>query len=337
MKKKLAPVLVVLALVAVGVGGYLMGQRSNAPTVENPPAESSTPAEPTPEVKQDAAPGTTPTTPAVETTSPEPSVDMMAFEEFGYELRVISDELMLYKLPIESEEYENHSVYEGQIFNNVEISKNEEWYRIYSANNAVSYIKNDPNCVVINFEHSAGGFTTTVEKVYLKSEYHDTGVNAYDNYTTGVGQNILFKATWNNGTGYLCVGVGYGDASDYIQILDIATSQIGYVEADKFTWTLEESSTPKVEVEQPKQEVETPKVEVEQPKQEVETPKVEQPKQEDPKQEQNTSENQGNSSGLPDWLLNDPAHDNGTDVEDDPGLEGGHVGNGPGDGITWNN
>ena len=61
MKKKLVPVLVVLALIAVGAGGYFMGQRSNAPTADNPPAQSSTP-----------------TTPAAETTSPEPSAEPIA-------------------------------------------------------------------------------------------------------------------------------------------------------------------------------------------------------------------------------------------------------------------
>lgn len=58
MKKKIVPVLVVLALVIVGVGGYLMGQKSNNPVVETPPAQSSTPE-------------ATPTTPVVETSSPE--------------------------------------------------------------------------------------------------------------------------------------------------------------------------------------------------------------------------------------------------------------------------
>ena len=60
MKKKIVLVLVVLALVAVGGAGYFMGQQSNAPAAETPPAQSS-------------APEATPTTPVVETTSPEPT------------------------------------------------------------------------------------------------------------------------------------------------------------------------------------------------------------------------------------------------------------------------
>lgn len=41
MKKKIIPVLIVLILVIVGVGGYLMGQL-NTPAAETPPAQSST-------------------------------------------------------------------------------------------------------------------------------------------------------------------------------------------------------------------------------------------------------------------------------------------------------
>lgn len=66
MKKKLVPVLVVLALVGVGVGGYMMGQQSNFPVVETPPAESSIP-----EVQTDAAPEATPAA----TTTPEPPAE----------------------------------------------------------------------------------------------------------------------------------------------------------------------------------------------------------------------------------------------------------------------
>ena len=68
MKKKIVPVLVVLALVAVGGAGYFMGQQSNAPAAETPPAESSTP-----EVTPDTTPDATPTTPVTEMTSPEPT------------------------------------------------------------------------------------------------------------------------------------------------------------------------------------------------------------------------------------------------------------------------
>ena len=58
MKKKIAPALVVLALIAVGIGGYFLGRQSNLPAVETPPAESSTPE-------------ATPTTPVAEMTSME--------------------------------------------------------------------------------------------------------------------------------------------------------------------------------------------------------------------------------------------------------------------------
>ena len=68
--KKLVSVLVILTLIAVGVGSYLMGQHSMAPTVENSPVQISTPTKPTPE--------TTPATPAVETTSPKLSVAPVA-------------------------------------------------------------------------------------------------------------------------------------------------------------------------------------------------------------------------------------------------------------------
>lgn len=70
MKKKIVPVLVVLALVVVGVGGYMMGQQSNNTVVETPPTESSTPVAVAPEAKPDAAPEATPVV-----TTPEPPAE----------------------------------------------------------------------------------------------------------------------------------------------------------------------------------------------------------------------------------------------------------------------
>ena len=66
MKKKLVPVLVVLALVAVGGFGYFMGQQSIPPAVETLPAESS-------EVQTDAAPQASPITAAPRSLPPLPS------------------------------------------------------------------------------------------------------------------------------------------------------------------------------------------------------------------------------------------------------------------------
>ena len=68
MKKKIVPVLVVLALVTVGIGSYFLGQQSNSPVVETPPAQSSTP-----EAKPDVTPIATPSSePTPETIVPEP-------------------------------------------------------------------------------------------------------------------------------------------------------------------------------------------------------------------------------------------------------------------------
>lgn len=73
MKKKIVPILVVLALVIVGIGGYFLGREFNtSPSLETPPAESSTP---------EVTPDTTPeATPVVETTSPEPAPETETME-----------------------------------------------------------------------------------------------------------------------------------------------------------------------------------------------------------------------------------------------------------------
>lgn len=68
--KKALPILIVLALiVAVGLG-YFMGQRSNAPTAETPPAESSTP-----DATQTASPEQ----------STEPEIDLLSYFQRAYD------------------------------------------------------------------------------------------------------------------------------------------------------------------------------------------------------------------------------------------------------------
>lgn len=97
--KKFVPVLVVLALVVVGGLGYFMGQQSNAPAAETPPAESSTP-----EVTPDTTPEVTPTTPAVETTFPEPTpetVEHLQGDELTTYFQQVYDLVMEQQIPQE--------------------------------------------------------------------------------------------------------------------------------------------------------------------------------------------------------------------------------------------
>lgn len=165
MKKKLVPVLVVLALIAVGVGGYFIGQQSNDPTVENPPAESSTP-----EVKT------------------EPSVEPVADTA-------------------------------------IELSTPQE----------------QP-------------FKETLYTVYVKNDYlkNGSGVPVWDKYKVDASLGInglqkeVFKTSANAGVPYVVVGVGYGDADGYLQILDISSGATGYSNENWFTQELAE-----VEVQKP--------------------------------------------------------------------------------------
>lgn len=104
MKKRIAPILVVLALVVVGGLGYFMGQRSNEPTIESPPAESSTP-EVTPEVEPVSSEPVVEPTP--ETVSPEPSVEPtleqdeeeMVFRDTLYQCIVMAEKMPAYSTP----------------------------------------------------------------------------------------------------------------------------------------------------------------------------------------------------------------------------------------------
>lgn len=98
MKKKLVPILVVLALVIVGVGSYFLGQRSNESTIENPPAQSSTP-EATPDA---TTPEATPSEPDSVMTS-EPITEELSVEElnpyFAMVYELIWDDPMYYHTP----------------------------------------------------------------------------------------------------------------------------------------------------------------------------------------------------------------------------------------------
>ena len=165
MKKKLVPVLVVLALIAVGVGGYFMGQRSNSPTVENPPAESSTP-----EIKT------------------EPSVEPVA-----------------------------------------------------DTTTELSTPQEQP-------------FKETLYTVYVKNDYlkNGSGVPVWDKYKVDASLGInglqkeVFKTSANAGVPYVVIGIGYGDAEGYLQILDISSGATGYSNENWFTQELAE-----VEVQKP--------------------------------------------------------------------------------------
>ncbi len=332
MKKKIVPVLVVLALVVVGVGGYFLGREfSTSPSLETPPAQSSTPAEPTPEVKNDAAPEANP----VADVTPE---NDLKFTYYADKVQVIQTLAKAYAIPDEASKG-FYFLLPDEILESAEISSDGKWVR---AANLGSIIYTVANNVKIVETIPAAGEIQQAPKVEMEAPQVVTGQNdstiPQDTTTGDVDYNEpLDNGDWSNDTipDYLqnIINPEMSNPDNITEGSGIEGGHIGdgpggYIDENgKWVVPVGPSSgsgyiapLPRPTQPQPSQS------EAEKP---AEEPKVETPKVETPKQESN--------SGIPDYLLNNPNNVPASKVTEGSGIEGGHVGDGPGDDVSWNN
>lgn len=98
-----------------------------------------------------------------------------------------------------------------------------------------------------------GLFTVYVKPKYLQD---GRGVPAFDRYKVEVSLGLdglkteVFRTSPHVGVPYVVVGVGYGDADGYIQILDVESGKTGYTNGGWFTLEKPEEEPDNLEEEQ---------------------------------------------------------------------------------------